>query len=183
MKKAIYLIAIMLIAVVSVSAQESRKPEANKKPTAEQIAKFKAERLRKELLLGNDQYDKVYKSCLKQAKEQIKRMEQIAKERKQMNEEMKDILNEAQYERFEKMQHRPMHHNFRGGNRNAYMRKGAMRRANHDGKLKPSPENGFRSRPMRGVPMKVNEESYGDPKRNKNMYMEPKQDIKAEGEK
>ena len=78
MKKTIYLIAIMLMTTIAISAQEqNRNIEARKSPTAEQIAKYKAERLRKELLLGNDQYEKVYKSCLKQAREQVKRMEQV----------------------------------------------------------------------------------------------------------
>ena len=61
MKKVIYLIAIMLVAAISVSAQAPVRPNAMQKPSAEQIAKNKAERMRKELVLDNNQYNKVYK--------------------------------------------------------------------------------------------------------------------------
>lgn len=184
MRKTIYLIAIMLMTTIAISAQEqNRNIEARKSPTAEQIAKYKAERLRKELLLGNDQYEKVYKSCLKQAREQVKRMEQVEKERKQMLSEMKDILNEAQYERYEKMQKAP-HRRMRVGIHNGNMRgRGDMRRGNPKGELKPMPEIKYQARPMRGTVMEMHEEAYGDPKRNKNMYAEPKQEDKKQEKK
>mgnify|MGYP007130620001 CR=1 FL=1 len=72
MKKVIYLIAIMLVAAISVSAQAPIRHNAMQKPSAEQIAKQRAERMRKELALDNSQYNKVYKIYFKQAKEQAK---------------------------------------------------------------------------------------------------------------
>ncbi len=181
MKKSIFLIAVMLMAVVSLSAQESvNKPQAKQKPTAEQIAKHRAERMRKELLLGNDQYDKVYKICLKQAKEQIKRMEQMERERKQMSAEMKDILNEAQYERFEEMQ-QPQRHNFRGGKGKAFMYRMGIQDNQHRN-FQHAPEVRFHPQPNGQIPIEFKEEQYGDPKRNKNMYYEPKQEAKKSEE-
>ena len=70
MKKSIYLSLIAIIFSVASFAQEANKEQANerKAPTVEEIAKHRADRLRNELLLGNAQYDKVYKLCLAQAK-------------------------------------------------------------------------------------------------------------------
>ena len=67
MKKSIYLSLIALMFSVASFAQEAEnneQPKERKVPTVEEIAKRRADRLRNELLLGNDQYDKVYKLCL-----------------------------------------------------------------------------------------------------------------------
>ena len=87
-------------------------------PTAEQIAKREADRMKQQYLLGNDQYDKVYKVCLKKAQKQVARMQEMQKEKEQMNAEMKKILNETQYERYQMHQQRP----------NQMMRRGGMQR-------------------------------------------------------
>jgi len=76
-------------------------------PTVEQIAKRKAERLRQQLLLGDKQYDKVYKLCLAQAEKDVQRMQQMKAEKEQMAADMKGILNESQYEKFVQMQNPP----------------------------------------------------------------------------
>lgn len=76
--------------------------------------------MREQYLLGEDQYDKVYKLCLKQAKQNEARHKEIIAEREQMSKDMKGILNDAQWERYEKNQKRPamhrqnFHHNQRG---------------------------------------------------------------------
>ena len=88
MKKVIYLIAIMLVAAISVSAQAPIRHNAMQKPSAEQIAKQRAERMRKELALDNNQYNKIYKVYFKQAKELVKRMEKMQKERKKLEMDM-----------------------------------------------------------------------------------------------
>ena len=66
MRKSIYLSFIALFFSVASFAQEASNEQTNerKAPTVEEIAKRRADRLRNELLLGNDQYDKVYKLCL-----------------------------------------------------------------------------------------------------------------------
>ena len=169
MKKVIYLIAIMLVAAISVSAQAPIRHNAMQKPSAEQIAKQRAERMRKELALDNNQYNKVYKVYFKQAKEQAKRMEKTQKERKKFEMEMKVILNDVQYKRYLEMK-RPARYNKRPAHKMGFNKP--------DGALKPAPHKEFKSRPMRGKPMQMHEEAYGDPRKNKNMYFEPKQDAK-----
>lgn len=169
MKKVIYLIAIMLVAAISVSAQTPIRHNAMQKPSAEQIAKQRAERMRKELALDNNQYNKVYKVYFKQAKEQAKRMEKMQKERNKFEMEMKVILNDVQYKRYLEMK-RPARYNKRPAHKMGFNKP--------DGALKPAPHKEFKSRPMRGKPMQMHEEAYGDPRKNKNMYFEPKQDAK-----
>jgi hypothetical protein len=169
MKKVIYLIAIMLVAAISVSAQAPIRHNAMQKPSAEQIAKQRAERMRKELALDNNQYNKVYKVYFKQAKEQAKRMEKMQKERNKFEMEMKVILNDVQYKRYLEMK-RPARYNKRPAHKMGFNKP--------DGALKPAPHINFKSRPMRGKPMLMHEEAYGDPRKNKNMYFEHKQDAK-----
>ncbi len=108
MKKSLFI----LFAALSVSAAlaqqvESKQLASKQAPTAEQMAKIQADRMRHQLLLGNDQYDKVYKLCLKRAQKQIARMHEIKKEQAQMSADMKKILNEAQYERYEQQRNQP----------------------------------------------------------------------------
>ena len=169
MKKVIYLIAIMLVAAISVSAQAPIRHNAMQKPSVEQIAKQRAERMRKELALDNNQYNKVYKVYFKQAKEQVKRMEKMQKERKKLEMDMKVILNDVQYKRYLEMK-RPARYNKRPAHKMGFNKP--------DGALKPAPHKEFKSRPMRGKPMQMHEEAYGDPRKNKNMYFEPKHNAK-----
>ena len=169
MKKVIYLIAIMLVAAISVSAQAPIRHNAMQKPSAELIAKQRAERMRKELALDNNQYNKVYKVYFKQAKEQAKRMEKMQKERKKFEMDMKVILNDVQYKRYLEMK-RPARYNKRPAHKMGFNKP--------DGARKPAPHKEFKSRPMHGKPMQMHEEAYGDRRKNKNMYFEPKQDAK-----
>lgn len=106
MKKSIYLVALALIMATTTMAKQQEQTKQRELPTAEQMAKMKAERMRKQLLLGNEQYEKVYKSCLKQAEKQHKRMMQAAKEQEEFSAEMKGVLNEAQLKRYEQT-HKP----------------------------------------------------------------------------
>ena len=110
MKKFFCLMAAALMvsaATLAQPPQQDRRPDQQPKemPTVEEMAKMKADRMKQQLLLGNDQYDKVYKLCLEQAGKELERMKQIRAEKEQMAEKMKGILNETQYERFEHMRH------------------------------------------------------------------------------
>lgn len=110
MKKSIYfIVAILMLSTTSYAQQTDNKSAAETKqaPTAEQIAKRNAERMKQQCLLGDEQYDKVYKLCLKKAEEQVARRNQMQKEQEQMNAEMKKILNETQYQRYEQHQKMP----------------------------------------------------------------------------
>lgn len=120
MKKLLFiLLAAATVSTASAQQAESKQPDQKKAPTAEQMAKRQADRMKQQYLLGNDQYDKVYKLCLKRAQKQIARMEEITKEQEQMNADMKKILNETQYERYE--QHRNQPHMIRGGQQRGKM--------------------------------------------------------------
>ena len=116
MKKSIIisLFALMFsVASFAQDAPQNEQPQERKAPTVEEIAKHRADRMRNELLLGNDQYDKVYKLCLAQAKKDKARQEAIKAEKEAFNKDMKKILNEAQSERYDHMQ-RPRWNNHRG---------------------------------------------------------------------
>lgn len=108
MKKSLFILfAALSVSAASAQQVDSKQPTSKQAPTAEQMAKIQADRMRHQLLLGNDQYDKVYKLCLKKAQKQIARMQEIKKEQAQMSADMKKILNEAQYERYEQQRNQP----------------------------------------------------------------------------
>ena len=108
MKKSLFILfAVLLVNVASAQQAENKQPEPKQAPSAEKMAKMQADRMKQQLLLGNDQYDKVYKLCLKRAQKQIARMQEIKKEQAQMSADMKKILNEAQYERYEQQRNQP----------------------------------------------------------------------------
>ena len=156
MKKSIYLSLIALLFSVASFAQEANNEQANerKAPTVEEIAKRRADRLRNELLLGNDQYDKVYKLCLAQAKKDMARREEMKAEKEAFNKNMKGILNEAQSERYEQMQKprmRAPQHNMQ--RRKVDFRNGPQLRQppfnmQRGGQIQPSREQIMRKRKM-----------------------------------
>ncbi|MBR4853738.1 MAG: hypothetical protein IKU88_03320 [Alistipes sp.] len=120
MKKLLFiLLATLTVSVVSAQQAENKQPEPKKAPNAEQMAKMQADRMKQQYLLGNDQYDKVYKLCLKKAQKQIARMEEMKKEQEQMDADMKKILNETQYERYQMQRNQPRM--MRGGHQRGKM--------------------------------------------------------------
>ena len=156
MKKSIYLSLIALLFSVASFAQETSNKQVNerKAPTVEEIAKRRADRLRNELLLGNDQYDKVYKLCLQKAKKDKARQEEMKAEKEAFNKNMKGILNEAQSERYEQMQKprmRAPQHNMqrrRVDFRNGPQLKQPPFNMQRGGQIKPSREQIMRKRKM-----------------------------------
>ena len=190
MKTRFYLLAVILMASITISAQgRNINNEGKRIPSVEQIAKHKADMMRRELSLSDKQYDKVYKICLKQAKEQAKRMKQLEAERKQMKAKMKGILNDDQYARYEQMGRRPMPRKDmqRGGKDARFNDKARFNRNTPPhgkrapvvmdgpaakGNFKPAPEGAFRPAPKKMEPAKGEMRPYGDAKQNKNMYRE-----------
>lgn len=141
MKKSIYLLIATLTISVASYAQQANKEQSNKErqlPSAEQMAKRQADHMRQQYLLGNDQYDKVYKLCLKRAQKQIARMQEMKKEQEQMNADMKKILNEAQYERYENNQNRPRQM-MRGGMQRGQFHQGGAYQHMRQGKRQIQP--------------------------------------------
>lgn len=125
MKKTIIFSLVTLLFTTTLFAQQTKEQNTPEKrvPTVEEIAKRKADRMREQYLLGKDQYDKVYKLCLKQAKKDEARHKEIKSEREQIAKDMKGILNDAQWERYEKNQKRPamQRQNFRHNQRGFMM--------------------------------------------------------------
>lgn len=109
MKKLIITQTIALLLTITSFAQEVKTEEKaeRKLPTVEEIAKHKADRMRQQYLLGEDQYNKVYKLCLKQAKQDEARRKEIKAEREALEKDLKEIFNDAQWERFEKNKKHP----------------------------------------------------------------------------
>ena len=71
MKKTVIISLVSLFLSTSIFAQQAEEHKLPEKqaPTVEQIAKRNADRMREQYLLCEDQYDKVYKLCLEQAKQ------------------------------------------------------------------------------------------------------------------
>lgn len=139
MKKLIITPILALLMTVTAFAQEAKTdaPQQERKaPTVEEVAKRKADHMRQQYLLGEDQYNKVYKLCLKQAKQDEARRKEIEAERAAMEKDMKGILNDAQWERYEKNKKQgPMHRapfnnrrNFKKGQFPHFMPMGQMGR-------------------------------------------------------
>jgi hypothetical protein len=93
----------------------------------------------------------------------------MQKERKKFEMEMKVILNDVQYKRYLEMK-RPARYNKRPAHKMGFNKP--------DGAQKPAPRINFKSRPMHGKPMQMQDEAYGDHRKNKNMYFEPKHNAK-----
>lgn len=148
MKKLLFiLLATLTVSVVSAQQAENKQPEPKKAPNAEQMAKMQADRMKQQYLLGNDQYDKVYKLCLKKAQEQIARMEEMKKEQEQMDADMKKILNETQYERYQMQRNQPRM--MRGGQQRGKMPQRGFCPMQMKGQFNPHMQGSFNPQ-MRG---------------------------------
>jgi len=118
--KNVLLIATLLLTVMSYGQRGEKRMEAREKMNPEQIASIKSKKMALELSLSEKQQKEVYDLTLKQAQD---RPEKMSKEKMQKmsqedrvamieskldkqieaKREFKKILNEQQYERFEKM--------------------------------------------------------------------------------
>lgn len=111
MKKSIFLsVAAILFSIASFAQQPmNMKPEGNFHaiPSAEQIAQRRADRLQQQLRLNKDQYKKVYKLYLKQAKNDMARINKQQIQKAKIAQEMRAILNNSQYELFIQIQNAP----------------------------------------------------------------------------
>lgn len=154
MKKYLCMMALTLVMGAAAAQEPDNQQQPKQAPTVEQMAKMKADRMKRQLLLGNDQYDKVYKLCLKQAEAQRKLMEQMKKEQDEMSQQMKGILNEAQYERYEQLQS---------------FRKDRRMPARSDGRFAPGRPADVESDGLAPAPMRKKGPAIdvkGDPRRN-----------------
>lgn len=107
MKKKIFaaVTALCLMAGTSVFAQQQNKPDAPKeRPTAEQMAQRKTDRMTEQLKLTEAQAKQVYAINLAQIKEMIAQREKMEAARKAEAEKMKSILTTEQFMQWSQMQ-------------------------------------------------------------------------------
>ncbi|MEI3554033.1 MAG: DUF4890 domain-containing protein [Alistipes senegalensis] len=107
MKKKIFaaVTALCLMAGTSVFAQQQNKPDAPKeRPTAEQMAQRKTDRMTEQLKLNEAQAKQVYAINLAQIKEMIAQREKMEAARKAEAEKMKSILTTEQFMQWSQMQ-------------------------------------------------------------------------------
>lgn len=107
MKKKIFAVvtALCLMAGTSVFAQQQNKPDAPKeRPTAEQMAQRKTDRMTEQLKLTEAQAKQVYAINLAQIKEMIAQREKMEAARKAEAEKMKSILTTEQFVQWSQMQ-------------------------------------------------------------------------------
>ena len=104
--------AVMVAAVMMIgtAAAQPQRPEGEKreKPTAEQMAKFRTERMAKELDLNKEQQQQVYDMTLTRIKSAQQKADRdrsaMAAERKSADEKMQKILTPEQYRKWGEMQ-------------------------------------------------------------------------------
>lgn len=191
MKKTIIFSLVALLFTTTLFAQQTQEQNTPEKrvPTVEEIAKRKADHMREQYLLGKDQYDKVYKLCLKQAKKDEARHKEIKSEREQMAKDMKGILNDAQWERYEKNQKRPamLRHQKQGPQQRGFMMHPDNRMAPWQMHKMGNFAKGNQPRMMKGnQPFGHPELKDGKPMMQPRRMMkgnEPKSEVKNEAEK
>lgn len=191
MKKTIIFSLVTLLFTTTLFAQQTKEQNTPEKrvPTVEEIAKRKADHMREQYLLGKDQYDKVYKLCLKQAKKDEARHKEIKSEREQMAKDMKGILNDAQWERYEKNQKRPamLRHQKQGPQQRGFMMRPDNRMAPWQMHKMGNFAKGNQPRMMKGnQPFGHPELKDGKPMMQPRRMMkgnEPKSEVKNEAEK
>ena len=191
MKKTIIFSLVTLLFTTTLFAQQTQEQNTPEKrvPTVEEIAKRKADPIREQYLLGKDQYDKEYKLCLKQAKKDEARHKEIIAEREQMSKDMKGILNDAQWERYEKNQKRPamLRHQKQGAQQRGFMMRSDNRMAPWQMHKMGNFAKGNQPRMMKGnQPFGHPELKDGKPMMQPRRMMkgnEPKSEVKNEAEK
>ena len=107
MKKRIFAVAaaLCLLAGTGAFAQDSKKaPMMKERPTAEQMAQRRTERMTEKLNLSEKQSKQLYEVNLQDIKEMQAQSEQMRAYRKAQAEKMKGILTPEQFEQWKQMQ-------------------------------------------------------------------------------
>ncbi len=100
--------ALCLMAGTSVFAQQNKPAAPKERPTAEQMAQRKTERMTEQLKLNEAQAKQVYAINLAQIKEMIAQREKMEAARKAEAEKMKSILTTEQFMQWSQMQKQQM---------------------------------------------------------------------------
>lgn len=97
--------ALCLLAGTSAFAQDSKRaPRMKERPTAEQMAQRKTDRMVEKLNLDENQSKQLYELNLQEIKNMQAQHEQMRAARKARAEKMKKILTTEQYEQWQQMQ-------------------------------------------------------------------------------
>lgn len=112
MKKTIFVAAIAAVMMIGTAAAQPQRPQGEKreKPTPEQMAKFSAERMARELELTPEQQQQIYDYNLARIKEASQKAQAARSDmeaaRKNADEKMQKILTPEQYRKWGEMQKR-----------------------------------------------------------------------------
>ena len=110
MKKRMFAVMMAAVMMIGTAAAQPQRPEGEKreKPTAEQMAKFRTERMAKELDLNKEQQQQIYDMTLTRINAAQKKSQSdraaMAAERKSADEKMQKILTPDQYKKWGEMQ-------------------------------------------------------------------------------
>ena len=141
MKKNIFAVAAALCLLIGTGASAQNRNEQQsrmmkERPTAEQMAQRKADRLKEKLTLTDAQTKQVYELNLQQIKDMQAQREQMRAARQAETNKMKSILTPEQFAKWQELQgERPqhpakMHHKDGKGSKDA----GQGKQAQKDGK-------------------------------------------------
>ena len=101
MKKSIFAVIATLCMMIGTGASAQNKPMQNRmmkeRPTAEQMAQCKTDRMKEQLALTDEQAAQVYKYNLQQIKEMQMQREQMRKAQQAETAKMKSILTPEQF--------------------------------------------------------------------------------------
>ena len=112
MKKTMFAVMMAAVMMIGTATAQPQRPDGEKreKPTPEQMAKFRTERMAKELNLTQEQQQQVYDYTLTRINEASKKAEAARTDmeaaRKSNAEKMQKILTPEQYQKWEEMQKR-----------------------------------------------------------------------------
>lgn len=96
---------LCLLAGTSAFAQDSKRaPRTKERPTAEQMAQRKTDRMVEKLNLNEDQSKQLYELNLQEVKDMQAQHEQMRAARKAQAEKMKKILTPEQFGQWQQMQ-------------------------------------------------------------------------------
>ena len=95
---------LCLLAGTSAFAQDRRAPRTKERPTAEQMAQRKTDRMVEKLNLNEDQSKQLYELNLQEVKDMQAQHERMRAARKAKAEKMQKILTPEQFEQWKQMQ-------------------------------------------------------------------------------
>lgn len=126
--------ALCLLAGTSAFAQDSKNKPMKERPTAEQMAQRKTERMTEKLNLNETQSKQLYEVNLQSVKQMQAQAEQMRTNRKAQAEKLKSILTPEQFEQLKQMQSQRQGMKRGHGMKDGKMHEGCMMEGRNCGK-------------------------------------------------